>query len=393
MTKDEMKDFLSDKDYLENKRLTKEQFIKITEHEDFDEAMKILKVNHSYTNPDVIWSLKDMKDFIKEQLDNNDLFYARHLITAVSENKDSKWFYYNKTDDTQRAPVSLDSVEDIERVNLFRNEKEQTMEIKEPTKEEKITKMFDDLFAEVAEITKNDSDGSLTPEKYVKEIVIPARDKYFNDKGSELWWKYAIHHAVNSGGYLWQDTHKRVELFEKYGLVPKGTTKLEGNAYDKIADNADKQYGEYMCTYLSSKKLLSEKDRLEAIDRDNGIVKEKSFDPYNSLENQNYETILRVNSNKQASNYHSLSSPLHALIIDRENKRFGLLTGSYAFKGTDLPNYDMYKPVTTDKAFREEINKLVKLGYKFKEFTKEHHKDISQGNIKDWTKETYERER
>ena len=133
--------------------------------------------------------------------------------------------------------------------------------------ESKICKMFDELF------TKSDT----YPEKYVEGVVIPARDKNAKMSGAERWWAKAIDHAVNGGGDLWQSTFDRMQLFEKFGLIPEGTCKRDSEdpVFERYAEQADKKYGEYMHQYLKLKQLLKPEDREKAIKRD--IEMEKKY--------------------------------------------------------------------------------------------------------------------
>lgn len=126
--------------------------------------------------------------------------------------------------------------------------------------EVKICRMFDALFTE----------SDTYPEMYVEHVVIPARDSHATETGAVRWWDKAIDHAVNSGGDLWQCTYDRMQLFEKYGLIPEGTCKLpdDNPVFEKHFSSADKKYGEYMHTYLSLKGLLKEEDRIKAVNKD-----------------------------------------------------------------------------------------------------------------------------
>lgn len=96
---------------------------------------------------------------------------------------------------------------------------------------------------------------------------------------------------------------------------------------------------------------------------------QKTFDPFSyEAEKEGYETWLNPNSNKLASNYNSRVSPNHALIIDYQNKRFGILTGADSFSGDRLPNYKK-NPLLSGKKFKEKIEKLLSEGFVFEKFT------------------------
>lgn len=126
--------------------------------------------------------------------------------------------------------------------------------------ESKIVKMFDKLFTE----------SDTYPEQYIEHVVIPARDHQATKLGENQWWSRAINHAVNSGGDLWQSSFDRMQLFEKFGLIPEGTCKRDSNdpVFEKYWESADKQYGEYMHQYLKLKGLLKTEDYKKALKQD-----------------------------------------------------------------------------------------------------------------------------
>lgn len=128
------------------------------------------------------------------------------------------------------------------------------------TTEVKICKMFDKLFTE----------SDTYPEKYIKEIVIPARDKNLTKSYPDRWWARAIENAVNSCSGIWQPTFDRMQLFEKFGLIPEGTCKRDSDdpVFERYYEQADKKYGEYMHQYLKLKQLLKPEDREKAIKKD-----------------------------------------------------------------------------------------------------------------------------
>ena len=107
------------------------------------------------------------------------------------------------------------------------------------------------------------------------------------------------------------------------------------------------------------------------------------FDPFSFEAKENgYETWLNPNSNKNASNYNSRISPKHALIIDTQNKRFGILSGADYFTGSSLPNYDK-NPLLSDKKFKEKIEELQALGFSFEKFTGKN-AEYAQGNLENF---------
>ena len=128
------------------------------------------------------------------------------------------------------------------------------------TTESKIIKMFDELF------TQSDT----YPEQYIEHVVIPARDHHATKLEERLWWSRAIDHAVNSGGDLWQSSFDRMQLFEKFGLIPEGTCKRDSDdpSFEKYFETADKKYGEYMHQYLGLKGLLKTEDYKKAVKKD-----------------------------------------------------------------------------------------------------------------------------
>ena len=129
--------------------------------------------------------------------------------------------------------------------------------------ESKIIKMFDELF------TKSDT----SPVRFVEHVVIPAHNHNLNNKDSLTWWKNAVDHAVNSGGELWQPSFERMQLFEKFGLIPGGTCarKEDDPVFEKYFASADKKYGEYMYQYLKLKNLTTDEKRIKTIQKDEKI--------------------------------------------------------------------------------------------------------------------------
>lgn len=129
--------------------------------------------------------------------------------------------------------------------------------------EKNIIDMFDQLF----------TDSSTTPELYVNSKVIPAHEKQYNSSDPITWWKKAVQHAVNSGGELWQDTYSRMELLEKYNLIPKGTCAKDSESlsFQTLYSRVDKMYGNCLYEYLHIKSLLPDGKRAAAIQKDKEV--------------------------------------------------------------------------------------------------------------------------
>lgn len=140
--------------------------------------------------------------------------------------------------------------------------------------ESKVIRMFDSLFSKYLDETN--------PRKYVEEYVIPAHYEALENSTNDVWWKGAVDHAVNSGGLMWQPTYERMQLFEKFGLIPEGTcAKDESNKdFNREWQVADKKYARYMYDYLSLKGLTDDKKRLEVIkkDRERAAKRSRSFE-------------------------------------------------------------------------------------------------------------------
>lgn len=128
--------------------------------------------------------------------------------------------------------------------------------------EVKICKMFDELFTE----------SDTYPEAYIQNVVIQAHDYLATKVSAEQWWAKAVGNAVNGGGDLWQSTYDRMQLFEKFGLIPEGTCKRDSDdpVFEKYSEKADEQYGKYMHKYFQLKKLTEkfEPERMKAIKKD-----------------------------------------------------------------------------------------------------------------------------
>lgn len=95
----------------------------------------------------------------------------------------------------------------------------------------------------------------------------------------------------------------------------------------------------------------------------------KDFDPYTDGGKQ-FEIYFSTNHNPEASNYKSKRAPNHVLVVDTENKRYGLLTGAYSIDGDHFDDYKN-KPDLSTKKLREKIEHLETSGFKFQKFTSE----------------------
>ena len=98
---------------------------------------------------------------------------------------------------------------------------------------------------------------------------------------------------------------------------------------------------------------------------------QKEFDPYyynNEVGGKQYEIYFSTNHNPNSSNYHSKDAAEHVLVVDTLNKRYGLLSGSYSFNGTNFHDYKKAPDLSTKK-LREKIEQLVFYGFHFEKFT------------------------
>lgn len=131
--------------------------------------------------------------------------------------------------------------------------------------------------------------------------------------------------------------------------------------------------------FLLENGCINPENTIKFLQKEIQSFPQKEFDPFSyKAEELGYETWLQPNSNKLASNYNSRVSPIHALIIDYQNKRFGILTGADSFNGDRLPNYKK-NPLLSGKKFKEKIEKLLSEGFTFEKFTG--NAECSQGKL------------
>ena len=100
----------------------------------------------------------------------------------------------------------------------------------------KIHKMFDELFN-----SEEHNPDKLSPQDYVDTVVTAAGRN--SDKDGLSWSKYAVDHAINSGGSLWKSTDDRIDDMVKHGLIT-------AEKAEKEHENIDKIYGKYLHSYL-----------------------------------------------------------------------------------------------------------------------------------------------
>lgn len=98
-----------------------------------------------------------------------------------------------------------------------------------PERTANVHRMFDELF----------NKSYIDPAEYADHVVLPAGSPA--EFSGEIFWKKAVDHAVNSGGALWQDTYKRCELLDRFGLSGHYNHTLEAASY--------KEYQSYMAKY------------------------------------------------------------------------------------------------------------------------------------------------
>ena len=177
--------------------------------------------------------------------------------------------YLNEIGITDNNPATYANA--LNKIQLLHNERLlQEKETGIPTKienrllsstESKLIKMFDDLF------TKD----KIIPGEWVDTIVVPARDPALNKSSPNIWWLGAVNHACNSGGSLWQDSFTRMQIMEKYKLIPKGTCERDSDdpVFEKHFESIDEEYSKHMFHYLRLKNLLDDKKRIEKIQKDN----------------------------------------------------------------------------------------------------------------------------
>lgn len=149
------------------------------------------------------------------------------------------------------------------------------------------------------------------------------------------------------------------------------TIALKDNPSSKLEKDA-------LTMYMQEKGCNSPESTFKFLEESLGIKSiAKEFNPYEP----GYEVYFHTNPNPNSSNYHSKASPLHALVIDKKNKRYGLLSGSYSFSGNQF-NWYQKIPDLSIKKLREKIEELESYGLKFQKFTTSAG-EYSQGNPKE----------
>lgn len=146
-----------------------------------------------------------------------------------------------------------------------------------------------------------------------------------------------------------------------------------------IKDNpSSKLEKDALTMYMQEKGCNSPESTFKFLEESLGVKNiEKEFNPYEP----GYEVFFHTNPNPNSSNYHSKASPLHALVVDKKNKRYGLLSGSYSFSGNQF-NWYQKIPDLSIKKLREKIEELESYGLKFQKFTTSAG-EYSQGNPKE----------
>ena len=96
--------------------MTREEF----DEKSFDELIEMLRGEHN----DII-SYDMLKEYVKKQIDDDDINLARHILEAIwnSPNRiDGNWYQYDYTAGTYDTPRELSTKDDIE--EFFAIEKE-----------------------------------------------------------------------------------------------------------------------------------------------------------------------------------------------------------------------------------------------------------------------------
>jgi len=92
-----------EKAYKEAQRLSKEEFLE----NDFDTNIDLLIDNEA----DNLYSDSDMKEYVKEELDNNNFLMVRHLVEALEE--EAPYYLYDWSMGTLEDPTPLKDNEDL----------------------------------------------------------------------------------------------------------------------------------------------------------------------------------------------------------------------------------------------------------------------------------------
>lgn len=86
--------------------MNKDQFNTLS----FDEVMQQLN-----EEKDTITTIDILKDFIKENIDNDNYYLALHVLNAIAEDtSDAQWWIYDYCMGTLETPTPINDKEDIE---------------------------------------------------------------------------------------------------------------------------------------------------------------------------------------------------------------------------------------------------------------------------------------
>ncbi len=98
--------------------MTKKEFEHYVEVEGFDNAMQW--ANNTY---DFITTYDMLKQFAIEQLEEDNVGFALHILNAIYNSEgDSEWFYYDYCMGTLQTPKCINSVEDLDELSVFDEE-------------------------------------------------------------------------------------------------------------------------------------------------------------------------------------------------------------------------------------------------------------------------------
>lgn len=98
--------------------MTKKEFEDYVETEGFDAAMEL-----AYNQFDYITTYDVLKDFAIEQLQNDYVSYALHILNAIYESEgDSKWFHYDFSMGTLETPTCINCADDLDEFGVFEKE-------------------------------------------------------------------------------------------------------------------------------------------------------------------------------------------------------------------------------------------------------------------------------
>ena len=86
-----------------------DNFNKFVNEGDWNAAAEILYEEGGY----FVTSLNDIKDFIKEQIDEEDFVFAKHLLDAIIEEPDCDFWHYDYTMGTLETPSPIIDMDDV----------------------------------------------------------------------------------------------------------------------------------------------------------------------------------------------------------------------------------------------------------------------------------------